>query len=246
MKKLAISFLLIVSGTLIINAQDTSKCNSSVSLSADVMSRYVWRGADYGASPSVQPCLLYNHAGWFELGVWGAYGLKGVYSETDPYLKLTYKYFSVILTDYFIYSDTQSLKPAYFDYGKQTTNHALEASLLFKGPEKFPVSFLAGTYIYGNDRNWGYDTEKDSTLENYFSTYFELAYSFKCLQSNFDVFLGLTPKAGAYGDDFGIVNAGINAYRKIKITESYELPMKASLIVNPQTERIFFVVGITL
>ena len=121
-----------------------------------------------------------------------------------------------------------------------------EASILFKGPEKLPLSILAATYIYGNDRNWGYDAEKDSTLANYYSTYFELAYSFKCCQTNFDFFLGLTPKAGAYGNSFGVINTGINAYKKIQITPNYELPMKASLVFNPQAERVYFIVGITL
>jgi hypothetical protein len=245
MKKLYFLILSVFLITIESQAQD-SVCQSNVTLSADIMSRYVWRGADYGASPSVQPTLSLNHGGWFELGVWGAYSLKGVYSETDPYLKLTHKYFSFILTDYFIYSDTQTSKPSYFEYEKKTTNHTLEASLLFKGPEKLPLSLLAATYIYGNDRNWGYDAEKDSTLANYFSTYIELAYSFKCCQTNFDFFLGITPKAGAYGNSFGLINTGINASKKIKITSTFELPLKASLIFNPQTERVFFVVGFTL
>ena len=246
MKKICLLLLLtVIFCNGILKAKD-STCKSSVTLSTDVFSRYIWRGSDYGASPSVQPTLYFNGGGWFELGVWGSYSLKGVYSETDPYLKLTYKYFSVILTDYFIYSDTQTKKPAYFDYGKKTTNHALEASLLFKGPEKFPLSILVGTYFYGNDRKWGYDAVKDSTLENYYSTYIELTYSFKCCHNNFDVFLGLTPRAGAYGNTLGVINTGINAYKKIKLTPTFELPLKASLIFNPQAERVFFVVGFTL
>jgi hypothetical protein len=246
MKKLCFLLLTVVLSIGFLQAQDSCACKSSVTLSADVMSRYVWRGADFGASPSVQPTLYYNCGGWFELGVWGAYSLKGVYSETDPYLKLTYKYFSLILSDYFSYSDTLTNKPAYFDFGKKTTNHILEASLLFKGPEKFPLSILAGTYFYGNDRNLGYDAVKDSSLENYYSTYIELTYSFKCAHSNFDFFLGLTPQAGVYGNTFGVINTGINAYKKIKLTPTFELPLKASLIFNPQAERVFFVVGFTL
>jgi hypothetical protein len=247
MKKLCFLVLTVVVSIGSLKAQD-SNCKSSVTLSADVMSRYVWRGSDYGASPSVQPTLYYNCDGWFELGVWGAYSFNGGYSETDPYLKLTHKYFSLILSDYFSYSDTQTFKPAYFDFGGKTTNHILEASLLFKGPEKFPLSILAGTYFYGNDRKWEYDTltKTNIYIKNYYSTYIELTYSFKCCHSNFDFFLGLTPQAGSYGNTFGVINTGINAYKKIKITPTFDLPLKASLIFNPQAERVFFVVGFTL
>jgi len=245
MKKLCFLFFTVLLITVKLQAQD-STCKASITLSADIMSRYVWRGTDYGASPSVQPTLYYNCGGKFELGVWGSYSLKGVYSETDPYLKLTYKYFSFILTDYFIYSDTQTSKPAYFDFGNKTTNHTLEASLLYKGPEKFPLSILAGTYFYGNDRKWGYDAVKDSTMANYYSTYIELTYSFKCAHSNFDICLGLTPHACAYGNGLGIINTGITAYKKIKLTPTFDLPLKTSLIFNPQAERVFFVVGFTL
>ena len=244
MKKLSLLVIAVAFCMGFIQAQDSTS-KASVTLSTDIVSRYVWRGSDFGASPSIQPTLYYNCSDKLELGVWGSYSMTGVFSEADPYLKLTYKHFSFILTDYFSYSDTQAAKPKYFDFGKKTSNHTFEASLLYKGPDKFPLSILAGTYFYGNDRKWGYDAVKDSTGDNYFSTYIELTYSFKCAKSKFEFFLGITPQAGAYGNSFGVINTGINAYKKIQLTPTFELPMKASLIFNPQAERVFFVVAFT-
>jgi len=53
-------------------------------------------------------------------------------------------------------------------------------------------------------------------------------------------------ETGFYGSSFGVVNLGITATKKIKITKDFSLPLKASFITNPQAENIFFVVGLGL
>jgi hypothetical protein len=226
-------------------SQDTLS-KSSFTIGADLMSRYNWRGTDYGKSPAIQPTLAWIYKNLIEMGIWGSYSMTGVYSEADPYLKLSFKGLSLILTDYFIYSDTSSAITSWVDFGNTTTNHTFEAALQYKGPEKFPISIYAGTYFYGNDRNWGFDKEKDSSLANYYSTYVEFGYNLKCHKNSFDLFIGLTPFAGGYGNTFGIINAGITGKRNIRISNEFELPVKASIILNPQAEYLFFVFGITL
>jgi hypothetical protein len=49
-KKLLILFSLVSICFLDLNAQELSG-------GADIMSRYVWRGRDFGNSPSIQPCI---------------------------------------------------------------------------------------------------------------------------------------------------------------------------------------------
>ena len=44
----------------------------TASLGADMVSRYVWRGADFGESMSVQPALTLGFGG-LEVGAWGSY-----------------------------------------------------------------------------------------------------------------------------------------------------------------------------
>jgi hypothetical protein len=72
------------------------------SVGADVVSRYIWRGADYGNSRAVQPAVAFSVAG-FKAGFWGSYGLgqyskrvndsvvenMGHYAEFDMYLSYT-------------------------------------------------------------------------------------------------------------------------------------------------------------
>ncbi|MBU0763316.1 MAG: hypothetical protein KJ607_00610 [Bacteroidetes bacterium] len=212
---------------------------AEISAGTDIMSRYVWRGADFGASPGLQPSLSFKYGG-LKIGAWGAYSIIGGYAETDLYAAYSYKWLTLTVTDYFCpYEQHPNIAAGnnnYFDYGKNT-RHVFEAALGYTGPEKFPVSILVGVYVYGADKLPG-----DSTKNNY-STYFELKYSGSLNEMKYDLFLGGTDKNGSFGNGAGIINAGITVYKEIVITEKYSLPLQLSLITNPQKENIFFVAG---
>jgi hypothetical protein len=259
-----------------LNAQDVRdkkfKLPFKLNVGADLMSRYVWRGLDYGGSPSIQPTLSFSIGG-FEIGYWGAMALTNNYVETDLYAKYTIKGFSVTLTDYYIPALATDVNDTKFTYSKNPdiinfdttsgsnlnryTCHSVEATLQYKGPEKFPFSILVGTYFYGNDKS-PVDTVftpsgmvQSVNFKNRYSTYIELGYSFAIKSFNFDVFAGATPFSGvystpAYEGGFAVVNTGITGYRSIKITENYSLPLKASVIFNPQASGFHFVFGIAL
>lgn len=224
------------------NAQTTTpeEKKSTINIGADLMSRYVWRGLDYGASPSVQPYIEYAHKSGFTLGYWGAMSTLGTYSEVDLYAKYAVKSVTFIATDYFFPKDgipaTKSFE--YLNYKKATTGHLIEGSVQYKGGDNCPLSLLLGTVLYGADQKSNGDLR--------YSTYAELGYTFKCNGSNFDTFMGLTPSNGLYGTSFGVVNMGITGYKTIKLTDKFELPVKASIIANPQTSNIYLVFGITL
>ncbi len=78
--------------------------------------------------------------------------------------------------------------------------------------------------------------------ENYIQNVF-----FKCVcPGAISPFIGFTPDNGIYGSEMGVVNLGITGKKTIKVTESFEIPVKASVISNPQTSNVYFVLGITL
>jgi hypothetical protein len=230
---------------------DKTTTESAVELNvgADIMSRYVWRGTDLGSSPSIQPTLSLS-AGNFEIGGWGAIATNTNFKEVDLYAKYTIKNFSLIFTDYYIpyTADGSDAAPdsRYFNYEDEETAHALEGSILYKGGEKLPLWILGGVFFYGNDKRWGYDAEKDTLNQTYYSTYVEAGYTFTVKENSADLFIGFTPAPGAYGNTLGVINMGVTGYRKIKITSDFELPVKASLIFNPQSSNVYFAFGITL
>ncbi|MDD2962309.1 MAG: hypothetical protein PHU33_00035 [Bacteroidales bacterium] len=207
---------------------------------ADIMSRYIWRGLDYGASPSIQPTLSISGAG-FELGYWGAISTLGTYSEVDLYAKYSIGGFSIMATDYFFPKDVVPVAKSdkYFNWEKETTGHLVEGAVQYKNPEVMPFSLLAGVFVYG-----AADLKADGN-QNY-SSYFEVTYSGNLAGNDFDIFVGGTADAGLYGTSAGVVNTGITVFRGIKLTDDFTLPVKASVITNPQASNIHFVLGITL
>jgi hypothetical protein len=222
------------------------------SLGADLVSRYIWRGKDYGNSPAIQPNVAFSVSG-FKIGVWGSYGFiynenSGNYAEVDPYISYTWKWFTIGITDYFLPNGlTPNENNRYFNYDSKTMGHTFEACITFNGPEKFPLQVYAGTLVYGADKG------KDSagvygpgTTNNY-STYFELSYPFTVKGIGVKPFVGGIPFGSAwYGPYGGVVNAGLTVSKSIRLSTKYELPVFASVITNPQAQSVFLVFGVSL
>jgi hypothetical protein len=227
---------------------DSSKTKIKLDINADLVSRFIWRGNDYGNSPAIQPYLNLV-TGNFELGCWGSVATNSSYTEIDIIAKYTYKKYSLAITDYFVPETAESsylINNNFFNFKDKTTVHTFEVALAYKGDEKLPLSLMTAVYIYGNDKRWGYDLDKDNKEKTYYSSYFEASYGFKIQENTLDIFAGFTPFAGAYGHKAGIVNLGITANRKIKISDHFEIPLKANLIFNPLASTAYFVLGITL
>lgn len=218
----------------------SDSAKSSVNVSADIFSRYIWRGLDYGSGPSIQPTLEYVHKSGLTIGYWGAYNIIGTYNESDLYLTYGFGKFEVTATDYFfpISGIPTFQSQRYLNYDNATTGHIFEGLLKWKGTDKFPLTLQIGTSFYGADKKVNGD-------QNY-STYVEALYTFEKKAGKFDAFMGFTPDAGLYGNTMGVVNIGITGYRNVKISDEFTLPMQASIVVNPQVSNIYFTLGVTL
>lgn len=240
---------------------DNTAGKAAFSVGADLVSRYIWRGSDYGNSPAVQPAVAFSVAG-FKAGFWGSYGLgqyskkindstvanMGHYAEFDFYLSYTWKGFTVTAYDYFF---PNPLNPnegnKYYNFKPATTGHALELSLSWAGTEKIPLQLYAGTVVYGADKNQDSTGVYGAGADNNFSTYFEAAYQFNVKGFGVKPFLGAIPFGSAwYGPTGGVVNAGLTVSRSIPITSQYTLPVFGSVITNPRAQSVFLVFGLSL
>lgn len=211
-------------------------------VTADLVSNYIWRGVKSSGTPNFQPTLAVVKGG-FEAGVWASTDFVGGYLEVDPYLAYTIdSKFKIMFTDY-----NWNLIPGqisyknYFEFDKDLTGHVVEASVGFLGTEKLPLSVMVNTFIYGADK------KASDPTENQYSTYIECNYNFK----KWTLIAAFTPTDGYYGDGYGayegfsVCNIGASATRKIKLSDDFELPLKSTLIINPQAEDIFLVFGFT-
>jgi len=202
----------------------------STSIGVDVVSHYIWRGQDYGHTPSIQPGLS---ATWnnFTLGYWSAFRIAGSGDhEADFYIEKTIGPVTFSIWDYWSHSD--SISNNYFDYTKNSTSHLFEAQVLLSGGEKLPFNLL-GSYLF-----YGADPTK--------SLYFELQYLHTFGTIETQAFAGFQAKGEYYAPKPAFVNLGVNASKSIKITQKWSLPINLSFIVNPNTQKAYFVAGITL
>jgi len=194
--------------------------------SADLISNFMFRGQQISDKIQVQPTISFTkstESSDYEIGTFSSFALDGSYKEVDLYTKYTYKNLSFTATDYMF--NTKNI----FNYSDSTDN-AVEVSLSYNF--EIPLTLSYNTFI------WGYD--KDIKGKQLYSSYFEATYTFL----NAEAFIGVTPYKSYYANKCAIVNIGLTLTKDLPIGE-YELPIKTSIIVNPNSKSIFANLGFT-
>jgi len=170
LKHILLSWIMLLAALIPAHAQnETSTSSTSATLSADIVSRYVWRGQQLSEAAAIQPTLDFTF-GSFSIGSWASYtfSAEGL-QEVDLYLSYAAGNFTFTVNDYFNPVDTMGFQHDYFNWDSKTTLHSLEAAVTYGGTDNFPLELTAGIYFFGND--------KDDNGDNNYSTYFEAAYS---------------------------------------------------------------------
>jgi len=220
------------------NAQN----ETNVSVGADVVSGYYWRGEDLGGV-SVQPGLNITK-GNFALSAWGSVGIDAKDTkEFDLTAAYTIGKVNIGITDYsFNKTPGSSIANAkYFSYGAHSTtsSHVFEGNIGYNfGP--FTVNW------YTNFAGQDYYKKKDGTRA--YSTYIEAAAPFKLGGLDMKAEMGCSPWDGAYTtatDKFAIVNIGLTAKKTVKVTDSFSFPVFAKVAVNPESQKAYMVLGIS-
>jgi hypothetical protein len=211
-------------------AQTDSLPCISVTANVDLMSRYIWRGQNYGQSPSIQPGVSATWKG-FTLGAWGAYKFTGPgEQETDFYLSKSICFVTISVWDYWTFSDTSMMD--FFNYHYGTTSHLLEGQILLSGGEKLPFNFLASYFFYGADLTR--------------SIYLELQFVHSFGSIDMQLFTGYQLKGEYYAPVPAFVNIGCTVVKNIPLTKRWSLPVSVSFIVNPYCKSAYLLAGITL
>ena len=164
---IAIALLTLIPGSL--KAQDTFE----VTIGADFVNKYVWRGFDQGSGASIQPTLALGWKG-ISLTAWGSTSITAMEpKEFDITLGYEIGGFSVAVTDYWWDGESGN-------YGYYKDNHFFEAAVGYCFGEKVPLS-LSAAIMFAGDKNP--HTDKKCT-----SAYFNSAYYI-----NIPVVVVLTP-----------------------------------------------------
>ena len=232
MKKTAL-LALAAMATIIANAQDEIE----TSLSADIVSQYIWRGQDLG-SAAVQPTLGIGYKG-LALSAWGSYGFADTSDDKELDLTLSYATggLNIGITDYW-FTSGQDPKGRYLKYDSHGTNHLFEANIGYD----FKVAQIQWyTNIAGND---GVNKDGDRA----YSSYFEVVVPFCLASADWTATAGAVPFATTTYDTggFAVTNLSLRASKAIRVTDSFSLPVWGEIAANPCSQKAYLAFGLTL
>lgn len=206
-----------------------------LTIGLDLVSRYIWRGIDFGASPAIQPYVEYglgDKVSW-GIGVWGNYSFVGpVSSEFDLYTYLGFGPVTLTFTDYFFPSEVWG-GDSYFTYKKGKTGHVYEL-MLSLGGDKAPVYGTAAVNLGGADQDFSSYFEIGATVYEGIDIFVSAAY---------DNYVGWYLARGK--QKFMVTQIGLSASHEIK-TKKLNIPIGASVIFNPESRNAWFVASIGL
>jgi uncharacterized protein (TIGR02001 family) len=206
-----------------------TEAKSQVNVGVDYASRYVWRGFDFGNSPSIQPMVSFTSGG-FEIGAWAAYATNGDPdgSEIDFYASYTLETeggdFSLSVTNYTFPDEPGS----YFSKDA----HFIELGLGYStGLTENLGLFLSGNiFVHNDDDN---------------SIYGELGFEYEANDYTLTVFSGFSPvESATYGNStFAFINTGFSVSKELKISDVFSVDVSSSVISNLHARKAFFVFG---
>ena len=215
------------------NAQD--KVEGSVS--ADVVSRYVWRGQALGDA-AVQPSASLSYKG-LSLSAWGSYGFLNTEDTKEFDLTLSYTVggFNVGVTDYwFSYYGADN---KYFEYRAHDTSHVWEANV---GYDLGPLAIQWYTNIAGADGI-------NNSGKRAYSSYVQLSAPFTLATCDWTATIGAVPYATSFYSDvngFAVTNVALRATKAIPVCKKWSLPLFMEGSCNPSTKKGYLVVGFTV
>ena len=215
------------------NAQD--KVEGSVS--ADVVSRYVWRGQVLGDA-AVQPSASLSYKG-LSLSAWGSYGFLNTEDTKEFDLTLSYTVggFNVGVTDYwFCYYGADN---KYFEYRAHDTSHVWEANV---GYDFGPLAIQWYTNFAGADGI-------NKSGKRAYSSYVQLSAPFTLATCDWTATIGAVPYATSFYSDvngFAVTNVALRATKAIPVCKKWSLPLFMEGSCNPSTKKGYLVVGFTV
>ncbi len=204
---------------------------SPFSASAELTSKYLWRGQEYGEAPTVFPTLGFATGG-LSVYATGAYTIDNSWRETDLGVGYTIGDFSVGIVDYFYPTPTGN-SDKLFNFKKDETGHLFEGSLSY-APSALPITAMVSTFFYGADKNM--------EGEQAWSAYAEIGYHYDFSETNIlSLALGASLNKSLYNNfetGFSVVNIALKYQTAIPMGD-YNLPVSAQYVINPQKEKSY-------
>jgi uncharacterized protein (TIGR02001 family) len=183
----------------------------------DFVSSFIWRGMKIGSGPAIQPVIEYT-IGNFTVGSWGSCNLSEDEAlETDIYSSFQF--------DINENSFLELLLTDYYYPGTsffESSSHFIEPMLSI-GIGNF---CLKGAYMINNGTGDIY-TEAGITA------------------GNVNLLLGAGDGMYTANGRFNLCNISIGTSKNLQICDTFSLPVSGSVVLNPSSEQLYIVAGIS-
>jgi hypothetical protein len=191
-----------------------SRASAEIDFSADVVSRNVWRGRDYGNAATVQPGITWTQ-GTLEIGAWSSWAITGAEAnENDLHISYGVGPVTLMVSDFYFPTETES---DLFNLDDTDGVHTIEICATYQSG---PVSLMGALNVWGDSDD---------------SFYVEGRYA----AGEFDrADVGLT--AGLGNGDYTVDTDPMVAHLSLDLSRDGYF---ASYILNPDTETTFLVFG---
>jgi hypothetical protein len=141
-------------------------------------------------------------------------------------------YFPTAGVDFFNFNNYDAVKD---DSIADPGAHTVEIGLSIDGPGSFPITVSGYMNVYNDAGN---------------SVYFQVDYPVTIGETELGFSVGAAAGSkdnpGYYGTDkFSVINVSVSAEREIKVTDSFEMPLSVSFIVNPRSEIAYLLAGVS-
>ncbi|HCT95034.1 MAG: hypothetical protein A2X19_09725 [Bacteroidetes bacterium GWE2_39_28] len=202
--------------------------NVEFTANALLVSRYLWRGQDYGHAPSFQPGAELIWRG-FTFGAWSALKIAGEGEpELDFYISKEVGKFTIALWDYWSYD--KLMRTQYFDYNSATTSHMFEGQIIYSTGERNQFNLMLSSLFFGADPTK--------------SLYGEVEYVREFRKNEIALVAGYQFKGEYYAQNSGFVNIGCSYLRYLWDFGKYSTFISFSLTANPALKKTFFAVAV--
>jgi hypothetical protein len=212
----------------------------------DIYSRFIWRGVSFGEQWTIQPNASFTTHG-FGLYAWASaapnqgslvdfIGLTASYAYTGEWGTVGADLADWIYTSRYLADGTVDTgAPFITDFDDDGTgSHWLDLTGYYIGPAAFPIKVQFGAIVYADPDH---------------SLYAGLSYPVSVGRG-----FTLTPELGmVFGqsrfwyrtddDPVNVTNCALTLARTVTAGHGVSFPLNVALIVNPESERVHFVVG---
>jgi len=209
-----------------------------VSLGANTVTRYLWRGIQFDNGVNFQPYMMY-HTSNFEVGASSSMSLTNDFNEIYFWAGYSVKTSLInakfyIADFYYEHSGSDFLNVKNVNGDGVRGDHSVEGYVVLSS-ENSPFVLLFSRTLWNDPDN---------------SMYAEVSYSKELandVQSTFSLGGSLNKSTEWYfTNNASIVNVSYKLSKSVQITSNYALPLSVASIFNPNGKAFFVILGVSI